>query len=130
MKNKSPHMTITYKVKPKWIKKIPGVVHIDKTARVQTINKEQNKNLYNILKEFYKITNVPVILNTSFNDAGEPIVETPLDALICFFSTVLSKILPWNFFSLLFIFVELSIIFTFLKFTENQNFFRFAYYYS
>ena len=47
----------------------------------------QNKNFYNLINAFYNITKVPVILNTSFNDAGEPLVETPLDALICFLKT-------------------------------------------
>ena len=68
-------------------KKIPSAIHVDGTARVQTVNEKQNKNFYNLIKSFYKITKVPVILNTSFNDAGEPLVETPLDALICFLKT-------------------------------------------
>jgi len=72
---------------------IPSAIHVDKTARVQTINAEQNKELYNIIKCFYDQTNVPVILNTSFNDAGEPIVETPLDSLICFFQTKLNYLI-------------------------------------
>ena len=50
-------------------------------------NKEQNLDLYNIIKNFYKLTNVPVILNTSFNDAGDPIVESPEDALETFFKS-------------------------------------------
>merc|ERR1711965_726817 len=58
--------------------KIPSAIHVDGTARVQTVNKKQNKKFYNIINSFYKITGVPVILNTSFNDAGEPLVETPL----------------------------------------------------
>ncbi len=74
-------------VKCKKPKKIPSAVHIDNSARVQTVNKKQNLFFYNLIKEFFKITNVPVLLNTSFNDAGEPLVETPLDALICFFQT-------------------------------------------
>lgn len=72
---------------------IPSAIHVDKTARVQTINKNQNKDLYDLIKKFSKITNVPVILNTSFNDAGEPIVETPLDAIICFFQTKLDYLI-------------------------------------
>ena len=74
-------------VKCKHPKKIPSAVHIDNTARVQTVNKKQNSFFYNLINEFFKITNVPVLLNTSFNDAGEPLVESPLDALICFFQT-------------------------------------------
>ena len=68
-------------------KKIPSAIHVDGTARVQTVNKKQNNKFYNIINAFYKITGVPVILNTSFNDAGEPLVETPLDAMICFLKT-------------------------------------------
>ena len=82
---KSPYMLQVAKVKK--LNKIPSASHIDGTARVQTVNKEQNKELYELIKEFKKITNVPCLLNTSFNDAGEPIVETHLDALISFMST-------------------------------------------
>ena len=67
--------------------KIPSAIHVDNTARVQTVNKTQNNNFYNLINEFYRQTGTPVILNTSFNDAGEPLVETPLDALLCFLKT-------------------------------------------
>ena len=87
LKQSSPFMLLVAKsYKPS---KIPSAIHVDKTARVQTINQNQNSDLYDIVKNFYNITNVPVILNTSFNDAGEPIVETPLDAIICFIQTKL-----------------------------------------
>ena len=81
----SPYMLLV--AKSHKAKLIPSAIHVDKTARVQTINREQNLSLYNIIKNFYKLTKVPVILNTSFNDAGEPIVESPLDSLICFLQT-------------------------------------------
>ena len=68
-------------------KKIPSAIHVDGTARVQTVNKTQNKGFYNLIKTFYKKTKVPILLNTSFNDAGEPLVETALDALLCFLKT-------------------------------------------
>ncbi len=68
-------------------KLIPSAIHVDDTARVQTVNESQNKNYYSIIKEFFKLTGVPVILNTSFNDAGEPLVETPQDAILCFLKT-------------------------------------------
>ena len=81
----SPYMLqVAHCKKPK---KIPAAIHVDGTARVQTVNKNQNKKFYDLINEFYKLTSVPVILNTSFNDAGEPLVETPLDALICFLKT-------------------------------------------
>ncbi len=77
--------------------KIPSAIHVDGTARVQTVNKKQNKKFYNIINSFYKITGVPVILNTSFNDAGEPLVETPLDAIICFLKTDIDCLVLNNF---------------------------------
>ena len=64
--------------------KIPAISHVDNTARVQTVNKKQNAKFYDLLKNYKNITGIGCILNTSFNDAGEPIVETPLDALITF----------------------------------------------
>ena len=60
---------------------IPAVTHVDNTARVQTININQNPKVYSLIKEFQKLTGVPVVLNTSFNDNGEPIIETPEDAV-------------------------------------------------
>ena len=67
-------------------KLIPAVTHIDGTARVQTVNSKQNKIFYDLIKTFKNKTGIGCILNTSFNDAGEPIVETPLDAIITFLS--------------------------------------------
>lgn len=64
--------------------KIPATLHVDFTGRVQTVNKEQNSRFYKLLLEFYKLTNIPVLLNTSFNDNGEPIVESPKDAMVMF----------------------------------------------
>lgn len=63
---------------------IQSVTHIDGTGRVQTVSKSLNPHLYNLLFAFYELTGTPVLLNTSFNDNGEPIVESPLDALKCF----------------------------------------------
>jgi hypothetical protein len=82
--------------KSKKPKKIPSAIHVDGTARVQTINKKQNLKFYNLINAFYKVTNVPVLLNTSFNDAGEPLVETPLDALLCFFKTQIDYLILEN----------------------------------
>jgi carbamoyltransferase len=61
--------------------KIPGVVHVDGTCRIQTVNVDQNKNLYKIITSFFIETGVPILLNTSFNLAGDPMVETISDAL-------------------------------------------------
>ena len=97
MKNKSPHMTITYKVRPKWIKKIPGVVHIDNTARVQTVSIRDNKQFYSIIKNFYKLSKVPVVVNTSFNVKGEPMCDKPLDAIKTFFGSGIDELYLGNF---------------------------------
>ena len=64
--------------------RLEAVKHIDGTARVQTVNQKQNKILYTLLLEVEKITGFPVLLNTSFNRPGEPIVESPFDALSSF----------------------------------------------
>jgi len=83
----SPFMLLAKRVRPEWRDKIPAIVHVDGTARVQTIRENQNERLYRLLKEFDALTGVPVLINTSFNVKGEPIVETPEDALACFLST-------------------------------------------
>jgi carbamoyltransferase len=83
----SPFMLLAKHVRPEWRSRIPAVVHVDGTARVQTVRQEHNEILYRLLKEFDAITGVPVLLNTSFNIKGEPIVETPRDAVACFLTT-------------------------------------------
>jgi carbamoyltransferase len=83
----SPFMLLAKRVAPEWRDRIPAIVHVDGTARVQTVRREHNERLHLLLKEFEKLTGVPVLLNTSFNIKGEPIVETPADAVKCFLST-------------------------------------------
>ena len=65
----------------------PGITHVDGSCRVQTISKKQNPIFYKLLKAFYKKTNCPMLINTSFNLRGEPIVCSPEDALKCFVNT-------------------------------------------
>jgi len=60
---------------------IPGITHIDNTCRIQTLKKEQNFHYYNLINEFYKLTGVPILLNTSFNLAGEPLINSISDAI-------------------------------------------------
>ena len=86
----SPYMLLVGKVKKPSL--IPAVTHIDQSARIQTVRKEDNYNYYDLINEFYKLTNVPVLLNTSFNINGEPIVETPDDALNSFKSTNIDEL--------------------------------------
>jgi carbamoyltransferase len=64
--------------------RIPAILHVDYTCRIQTLTREQNEHYYNLIDAFYKQTNVPILFNTSFNLAGEPLVETPEDALKTF----------------------------------------------
>ena len=71
-------------VRNNWKKKIPAVTHVDGTARVQTVFENYNPKFYKLIEEFYKLTNVPVLVNTSFNLNGEPIVENPSDAIRTF----------------------------------------------
>jgi carbamoyltransferase len=63
---------------------IPAVTHVDNSARIQTVHRETNEDFFNLISEFNKITGVPLVVNTSFNVRGEPIVETPRDAFVCF----------------------------------------------
>ena len=65
---------------------MPAVVHKDFTARVQTVDSKTNKMFYNLISDFYKITGVPILLNTAFNLNGEPIVCSPTDAIRTFYS--------------------------------------------
>ena len=74
------------KVRKNWRGKIPAVTHVDNTARVQTVSKDYNKMFYELLKEFKKQTNVPVLVNTSFNLNGQPIVLDPSDAIKTFYT--------------------------------------------
>ena len=77
--------------------KIPAVIHVDDTARIQTVSKESNEKMYNILNEFENLSNCPILINTSFNVRGEPIVNTPYDALKCFFNTHIDFLILENF---------------------------------
>ncbi len=87
LRQESPHMLIACKAKKDKIKEIPAVVHVDNSCRVQTVSKETNFRFYNLIKEFYNITKIPVLLNTSFNVKGQPMVNTPLQAINTFKST-------------------------------------------
>ena len=77
---------------------IPAVTHVDYSARIQTVHKETNEKYYNLIKMFKEKTNCPVVVNTSFNVRGEPIVNTPEDAFNCFMGTELDKLVIGNFY--------------------------------
>ena len=83
----SPYMLLVKRIRPEWLSRVQAIAHVDATARVQTVRREDNPNYYDLIKAFGEITGVPVLLNTSFNVRGEPIVEEPFDAMNCFLST-------------------------------------------
>ena len=65
----------------------PAITHIDGSARLQTVNKESNKKMADLLEAYYQLTQVPLLVNTSFNVRGEPIVNHPEDAFRCFMNS-------------------------------------------
>lgn len=93
----SPFMLFVYDVLPDKAESIPAVRHVDGTARIQTINHEQNALYYDLLKAFQQRTGVPVLVNTSFNTRGEPIVCTPRDAIECFWTSPLDALVIGSF---------------------------------
>jgi carbamoyltransferase len=82
--DESPFMTYAFKCYPEKRSQVPSIVHVDGTCRIQTVKKEQNPVYYSLINEFYKQSGVPILLNTSFNLAGEAIVEDPKDAMHTF----------------------------------------------
>lgn len=93
----SPYMLLVYNVRDEKKKVIPAVTHVDGTARVQTVEKSVKPLYWQLIKEFDAITGVPVILNTSFNVQGEPIVNSPADAYRCFMSTQMDNLVMGNY---------------------------------
>lgn len=93
---KSPYMLEVFPIKEDKQRIIPAVVHADGTGRIQTVGPE-NKKFYKLVTAFYKLTGVPVILNTSFNINKTPIVETPKDAIDCFLRTKIDILVIGNY---------------------------------
>ncbi|UQN71127.1 carbamoyltransferase [Burkholderia multivorans] len=93
----APFMLFVYDVRPERAERIPAVRHIDGTARVQTVGPQQNPLLHALLTEFDALTGVPVLVNTSFNTRGEPIVCTPRDAIECFWTSPLDALVIGSF---------------------------------
>jgi len=92
-----PHMLLITDVIESKKKIIPSVTHVDGTARLQTVDNKINQLYWGLINHFYQITGVPVILNTSFNTRGKPIVESPSDAIECLLSTDMGYLFIGNF---------------------------------
>jgi carbamoyltransferase len=90
-----PFMVKVYKVRPEKRKEIPAVTHVDGTGRLQTVTRSENRRYHDLIEEFGRITGVPVLLNTSFNE-NEPIVCTPKEALDCFQRTQMDVLVLEN----------------------------------
>lgn len=93
----SPYMLLATTVKKNYRSKIPSATHVDNTARIQAVKYEDDPFIHMLLKEFEKIKGVPVLLNTSFNVAGEPIVETPEDTIQTFLKTNIDILVLGNY---------------------------------
>jgi carbamoyltransferase len=92
-----PYMTFTLDAVPAQASRIAAVVHVDGTARLQTVRSSDNEIYYDMIRHYAKRTGVPVILNTSFNLKGQPIIESPRDALMTFYGCGLDALVIGNF---------------------------------
>ena len=77
--------------------KVPAITHVDYSARIQTVDKKRHGRFYRLMRRFYELTGCPVIVNTSFNIRGEPIVCNPEDALQCFMATSMDCLVLENY---------------------------------
>ncbi|HEY2109811.1 MAG TPA: carbamoyltransferase C-terminal domain-containing protein, partial [Candidatus Acidoferrales bacterium] len=93
----SPFMILTAQVKPEKRSVIPSVTHVDGSARPQTVERDVNPLYWRLIREFGNRTGVPVVMNTSFNLRGEPIVSTPTDAVRTFFSSGMDALVIGSF---------------------------------
>lgn len=84
-------------VKEEYLDSFPAAIHVDNTARLQTVSKEDNEHFYNLIKAFEKITGLPILLNTSFNGNEEPIVNSPEDAIKTFLNTKIDVLIVHNY---------------------------------
>jgi carbamoyltransferase len=91
-----PFMTMAPRVRPDKAALIPAAVHVDGTARIQTVDRAANPRYYRLIEEFGRLTGVPVILNTSFN-RREPIVASPADAVACYLQTGMDALVIGDF---------------------------------
>jgi carbamoyltransferase len=93
----SPFMEKTFYYRKEVINKIPAVVHVDNTGRLQSVKKEMNEKFYSLIKSFNDKTGVPLLLNTSFNIMGKPIIHTMEDAIGVFFTSGLDVLVAGDY---------------------------------
>jgi carbamoyltransferase len=84
---KTPYMERTLRFRPEMCERVPAVVHADGTGRLQSVTREWNPRFRALLEEFHRLTEVPILLNTSFNVMGKPILHTAEDAILMFYTT-------------------------------------------
>src|SRR4029079_11076889 len=88
----SPYMERALRFREEAKSRVPGVVHVDGTGRLQTVTRELNEPYYRLIREFHAITGIPLVLNTSFNVMGKPIAHSVEDVLAVFYSTGLDAV--------------------------------------
>jgi carbamoyltransferase len=93
----SPYMILTFWASERARREIPAVVHVDGSSRVQSVHRATNPRYHDLIAEFGRLTGVPVVLNTSFNLKGEPIVCTPQDAVRTFYTSGLDDLVIGDF---------------------------------
>ena len=93
----SPYMILTFWANKEKAHEIPAVVHVDGSARVQSVKRSDNPRYYDLIEEFGRLTGVPVVLNTSFNLKGDPIVCSPKDAIQTFYTSGLDDLVIGDF---------------------------------
>ena len=85
-----PFMSFVLEVKPEWREQLPAITHVDGTARLQTVSRESNQQYWELINVFGKKTGIPILLNTSFNNNAEPIVDSITDGIVCYLTSGLN----------------------------------------
>jgi carbamoyltransferase len=91
-KHPSPYMLFTHRVRPAWRARVPAAAHVDGSARVQTVDAADEPALAALLRAFEARTGTPVLINTSFNTGGRPMVDSPRDAVECFATSAIDAL--------------------------------------
>jgi carbamoyltransferase len=98
LKQESPYMLLAAPVRAEYRNQLPAITHVDGSARVQAVSRKQDEFVYDLLKCFESKTGYPILLNTSFNLDGDPIVETPHDAIVTYLNSSIDCLVLENYF--------------------------------